>query len=68
MSRLLNNPAHWNLRAQEAKLLASQLQDLVARAAILKIADEYERLATRALRREQEEPKQQNGHGDRMSA
>jgi hypothetical protein len=48
MPRLLNNPAHWHLRAQEARLLAEELEDLVARAATLKIAEEYERLATRA--------------------
>jgi hypothetical protein len=55
MPRLLNNPAHWHLRAQEAQLLAAQLEDPVAKAATLKIAQEYERLATRAAKREQEE-------------
>ena len=43
MPRLLNNPAHWHLRAQEAQLLASRLEDPEAKAAILKIAAEYER-------------------------
>jgi hypothetical protein len=52
MSSLLNDPAHWRLRAQEAQLLASQLDDPVAKAATLKIAREYERLATRAANRE----------------
>jgi hypothetical protein len=47
----LNNPAHWHLRAQEARLLAAQLEDPVARAATLKIADEYDRLAVRATKR-----------------
>jgi hypothetical protein len=56
MPRLLNNPAHWHLRAQEAQLLASHLEDPVAKAATLKkIAEEYERLATRAAKREQDE-------------
>jgi hypothetical protein len=55
MPRLLNNPAHWHLRAQEAQLLAAQLQDPVAKAATLKIAAEYERLAARAARREADE-------------
>ena len=58
MPRLLNNPAHWHLRAQEAQLLASHLEDPVAKEATLKIAKEYERLAERALRREQDEASQ----------
>jgi hypothetical protein len=48
---LLNNPAHWHLRAQEARLLASQLENPEAKAATLKIADEYDRLALRAAER-----------------
>jgi hypothetical protein len=51
MPLLLNNPAHWHLRAQEARLLASQLEDPEAKAATLKIADEYDRLAVRAAER-----------------
>ena len=51
MPVLLNNPAHWHLRAQEARLLASQLEDPEAKAATLKIADEYDRLAIRAAER-----------------
>ena len=49
MSSLLNDSAHWRLRAQEAQLLASQLDDPVAKAATLKIAQE---LAVRAANRE----------------
>ena len=52
MSSLLNDPTHWRLRAREAQLLASQLDDPVAKAATLKIAQEYERLAARAANRE----------------
>jgi hypothetical protein len=44
-------PAHWRLRAQEAQLLASQLDDPVAKAATLKIAQEYERAATPEARK-----------------
>ncbi len=51
MPILLNNPAHWHLRAQEARLLAAQLEDPEAKAATLKIAEEYERLAVRAAKR-----------------
>jgi hypothetical protein len=55
MPSLLNNPAHWHLRAEETRLLAAQLIDAKAKATILKMADEYERLAARALLRMQEE-------------
>ena len=55
MPSLLNNPAHWQLRAEETCSLAAQLIDPEAKATILKIADEYERLAHRALIRMQEE-------------
>jgi hypothetical protein len=55
MPLLLNNPAHWHLRAQEARLLAAQLEDPEAKAATLKIADEYDRLATRAAKRFEEQ-------------
>jgi hypothetical protein len=51
MPILLNNPAHWHLRAQEARLLAAQLEDPVAKEATLRIADEYDRLAVRATKR-----------------
>ena len=55
MPSLLNNPAHWQLRAEETRLLAAQLLDPQSKATILKIAEEYERLARRALTRMQEE-------------
>jgi hypothetical protein len=54
MPILLNNPAHWHLRAQEARLLAAQLEDPEAKAATLRIAEEYERLAVRAAKRIEE--------------
>jgi hypothetical protein len=55
MLSLLNNPAHWQLRAEETRLLAAKLLDPESKATILKIAEEYERLARRALTRMQEE-------------
>ena len=55
MPSLLNNPAHWQLRAEETRLLAAQLLDPESKATSLKIAEEYERLARRALTRMQEE-------------
>jgi hypothetical protein len=58
MPFLLNNPGHWHLRAQEARLLASKLEDPEAEATILKIAEDYERLAVRSAKRlaEQKQP------------
>ena len=55
MPFLLNNPTHWRLRAMETRLLADQLTDLVAKATILRIAEEYDQLATRAAQRLQDE-------------
>jgi hypothetical protein len=48
MPQLLTNPAHWHLRAQEARLMAQQLDDPEAKAVKLKMADKYDRLAARA--------------------
>jgi hypothetical protein len=55
MASLLNNPAHWHDRAEESRLLAAELLDPEAKATILKIAEEYDRLAARALTRLQSE-------------
>jgi hypothetical protein len=55
MPLLLNNPAHWRLRAMETRLSADQLTDLLAKATILRIAEEYDQLATRAAQRLQDE-------------
>ena len=44
-TQLLANPVHWHLRAQEARQLAQKLEDPDARAAKLKMADRYSRLA-----------------------
>jgi hypothetical protein len=45
----------WQLHAKEVRLLASHLIDPDAKATTLKIADEYDRLATPALVRLQEQ-------------
>jgi hypothetical protein len=60
MTILLNNPAHWHLRAQEARMLAAQLEDPVAKEATLRIADEYDRLAVRATKRMAEAADKEN--------
>jgi predicted DNA-binding ribbon-helix-helix protein len=48
-TQLLTNPAHWHLRAQEARQLAQKLDDPEAKAAKLRMADRYARLAVRAM-------------------
>jgi hypothetical protein len=40
MSSLLKDARHWHLRAEEARYLAEQITDLVAKSSILKTADE----------------------------
>ncbi len=52
MPLLLNNSVHWQFRAREARLLAEKLNDDPdAKAAVLKIADDYDDLAARAAER-----------------
>jgi hypothetical protein len=48
MPALLMDPAYWEIRAQEARLLANHLDDRHDKDAMCKIAEEYERLAIRA--------------------
>jgi hypothetical protein len=47
----INDPGHWLKRAAEARAMADQLSDLQAKAAMLRIAEDYERLAERAKAR-----------------
>jgi len=46
---------YWRHRAEEVRASAEAMHDPVARQTLLKIADEYKRLAERAARRGQEE-------------
>ncbi len=48
---MYNDPEHWRQRAQEARELAHKLSDLQSRAAMLEIAEQYERLVERAVER-----------------
>jgi hypothetical protein len=48
MPELLTDPAHWHIRALEARRMAEKLVDPEAKAAKYEMADKYERLATRA--------------------
>ena len=41
---LMNDPEHWKQRARETRLLAETVDDPQAKAEMLEVADEYERL------------------------
>jgi hypothetical protein len=44
----LNDPKHWRKRADATRAKADVLADQAARQKLLRVADEYERLAERA--------------------
>ena len=48
VSHFINEPEHWLARAEEARILANQMNDAEAKVAMLRIAEDYERLAQRA--------------------
>jgi hypothetical protein len=48
---LLNDPKHWHHRAALARALADSLTDVIAKATILSIAEDYGRLGRRAEER-----------------
>jgi hypothetical protein len=50
---ILDNPEHWLGRAEEARSIAEQLSDPESRRMMLRIAEDYERLATHARRRQE---------------
>jgi hypothetical protein len=47
----INDPKHWRDRATEARALAEQMDDPEGKRMMLRVADDYERLAQRALER-----------------
>jgi hypothetical protein len=44
----VNDPRHWQDRAENMRALAEQMQDADSKQSMLNIADEYEKLAKRA--------------------
>jgi hypothetical protein len=42
---LIYDPEHWRTRADEARILASEENDLKTKDALLRLADDYEHLA-----------------------
>lgn len=55
-SHLLHDARHWQMRASEARAVASGLDDAEARRMMLEIAESYEALARRAAIRDRETP------------
>ena len=51
MPASFDNPEHWRQRGEEMRAVAQEMHDLVARASMLEIADQYDRLALRAEER-----------------
>ena len=48
---ILDNPEHWQDRAEEARSIAEQMSDPDSKRMMLRIAEDYERLAAHARRR-----------------
>ena len=44
----LNDPRHWRDRAAEMRVLSDQIKDLDAQRMMLKLANDYDKLADRA--------------------
>jgi hypothetical protein len=51
VSAFINDPAHWRQRAEEIRVRVEEMKDLQARTTMLRIADECDRLARRAVER-----------------
>src|SRR5262249_24232886 len=52
----MKNPKHWCDRAKEARVHAEQITDPESKEAMLRIAEDYEKLAKRAEQRQRGEP------------
>jgi hypothetical protein len=48
VSHFINDPQRWRARAEEARILANQMNDSESEDAMLRIAKDYEHLAKRA--------------------
>jgi hypothetical protein len=53
---LINDPEHWRDRAREKRELAERLRNEQAKQTVLRVANEYERLAEQAEERSRGSP------------
>ena len=51
-----NDPEHWRQRAEEARRMVDLMGDIPSKEAMLRIAEDYERLAKRAEERAKRSP------------
>ena len=58
------NPSHWRERAVQMRALAVDTTDAEAAALMLKLADDYDKLADRAEIRAQDQPQSEKGARD----
>ncbi len=56
-SSYIHNPEHWTQRAREMRVLADQMNDEHSKQTMLRIAEDYEKLALRATQRSDASPK-----------
>jgi len=47
-SRMVSDPKHWRDRAAEMRALSETMDDVEARAIMLRLAEDYDKLADRA--------------------
>ena len=52
----IHDPAHWRQRAEQARTIAEQMNDPEAKRMMLRIAEDYEKLAKRAEERTAKRP------------
>jgi hypothetical protein len=53
---IANDPEHWRKRAKDMRALANEIKDPLSKETMLRIADDYERLAKRAAERASRPP------------
>jgi hypothetical protein len=55
-AHFINDPEHWRKRAEEMRSLADGIKDEISKQTMLRIAEDYERLARRAAERSNSSP------------